>query len=330
MGLGVRPFRGKPGFGRYIALMLCVALFVCVFPYPGPGVLKRTYLAASSRAPIAIVGSSTLVTVSKCDQDRRNVIDLLTDMTGHQVLDLSVGGQTLSESINLANFAGAYSPAKDIIVTLPHPYIDDWTTPPFHKLLFYKMLMPQFRVFDAANLDVFLEGFTGQETRVGQSFQFEGRAYPDYRVLAAETFQFEKDHETCPETITHDWNFTRAYYWWTQIAKQDNPSLPPLLADLAEQLKRHGRRLHVVVLPTNLELLRQFDASWPEIVQAMQKKLVADLNSRSIKVLDLSSGFGEDEFTTAWCACVHLNEKGRMHLSREMAADITADRTASR
>ena len=275
-----------------------------------------------TRAPIAVVGSSTLVQLSPCDTDRRTVIESLADLTGHDVQDLSIGGQSLSESINLAAIAGLNSANRDVVLPLAHPYIDDWTTPPFHRLMFFKMMVPQFDVFRAASTTDFLEGFTNQPLKIEQSYTFEGHHYPDYRVLATGTFLNEKQNQTCPEMVTHDWDFSRSYYWWTHVAKQENPSLSPLIGDLADVLGRRGRRLHVVVLPTNLDLLGKFDPEWPKAVLKQQQDLIAELSKRSVDVIDLSQAFSGDEFTTQWCACIHFNQKGRLHLASAIAADL--------
>jgi hypothetical protein len=204
--------------------------------------------------------------------------------------------------------------------------IDDWTTPPYRELLIYKLLNPDFQVFQASSPADFWSGLTGRTRRLERGYRFQGTNYPDYRVLSATQFTREKKLEGCPEILTHDLAFTRSYFWWTHVATVENTGLYDLVADLNVELARHGRRLHVVVLPTNLGLIRRFDPAWADRVRADQKKLVAALTARQVRVIDLSDTFTPDEFTGQWCACIHLTQKGRLHLTMAIAADLPVPR----
>jgi hypothetical protein len=299
---------------------VAVALFL--LPFPSRGQLKRLTFIAMTRARIVIVGPSTFDYVSICDQDKRTVPDMLAKRTGLSVLDLSVGGQPLTDSINLAAASGNAASISDIVLPLLIPQIDDWTTPPYRELVVYKAVSPRFEVFAADSLAEFWQGLTEKPSRLEQGYSFDGKVYPDYRVLAAGVFAREKDLMTCPETVTHDAEFLRSYLWWTHVAATRNQSLFGLVANLKADLTERGKRLHVVLLPANLELIGQISPAWRPIVEDKQRRLIAGLANVGVGVVDLSNLFPSSEFSSQWCACTHLSQSGRLHLARAIAQDI--------
>ena len=313
-----RPIR--PAAFSLIAVAVGLALYAV--PFPPLGTAKRVLLVHSTKAAVAIVGPSTISAVSACDHDRRAVPAMLSDLAGRPVLDLSVGGQPLSDSLNLAAVSGRSPSITDVVLPIAYPYSDDWTTPAYSKLFLYKALVPRFPVFDAASLGDLWAGLTAQPERVERGYRFEGKAYPDYRALAADEFAREKSLATCPEAVTHDPGFTRSYLWWAYVAVGENPGLYDLVAALDRELGRTGRRLHVVLLPNNLDLLGQFDPAWPGAVRNGAAHLVSELERRRVHVVDLSAGFAGDEFSTQWCGCIHLNQAGRLHLAQAVAAAV--------
>lgn len=310
---------GPAGFST---IVLAVALILFALPWVGPGQLRRLNDIRHDTAPIAIVGPSTIFHISPCDTDKRTVAAMVGDGTGEAVLDLSLGGQQTVEAVDLAAAALRNPAVTDVVLPLAHPYMDDRTTPRYRRFLLYKAMAPGFPGFAATSLEDFWTGMSGAPRRAEQGFTFEGRRYPDYRVLAATRFTREKALMRCPEPETHDPAFNRAYHWWTYMAARANPALYGLIARLRQDADARAKRLHVVMLPSNTEMLDRLQPGWGRIVAKRQQDAVAALARRGVPVLDLSRGFGNDEFSTRWCACVHLNEKGRHHLAGAIVADI--------
>ena len=317
------------GITKFSLIVITTAIVLYAVPFPSAGMVKRLLQIHSSRATVAIVGPSTIDYVSNCDTDRRTVPAMISELAGRSVLDLSVGGQPLSDSLNLAALSGGAPSITDVVLPIAYPYSDDSTTPAYSRLLIYKALMPRFAVFAAASVRDFWSGLTGKPERVERGYRFEGRSYPDYRKLSAGELAREKSLASCPEVVSHNPAFTRSYFWWGYVEVQENPGLYQLVTALDARLARGGKRLHVVVLPSNLEVLGRFDRSWAGIVRNGEARLVARLTRRGIHVIDLSSGFASNEFSTQWCGCIHLNEKGRLHISEAIAAAV-ASRPATR
>ncbi len=314
----------------FALIVLAVGLVLFAVPFPPLAIAKRVLLLHRARAAVAIVGPSTVDYVSACDGDRRTVPAMISDATALPVLDLSAGGQPLSDSVNLAALSAGNASITDIVLPIAYPYSDDWTTPAYSRLLLYKALMPSFPVFEAASLRDFRAGLTSRPERIEQAYRFRDHSYGDYLVLAADQFAREKRLASCPEAVTHDADFTRSYVWWAYVQVGENRSLYDLVAALDARLARAGRHLHVVALPSNLALLERFDPAWAQRGRRGEDRMVSGLARRRVHVLDLSASFAGDEFSTQWCACIHLNEKGRRHLSQAIAADIAQRRTAPR
>ncbi len=185
-----------------------------------------------------------------------------------------------------------------------------------------------FAVFNAGSLDELWAGLSDRPRRLERAYRFEGKDYPNYQVLAATVFEREKPLERCPKPGEPDAQFTRSYFWWTHVAVQRNESLFDLIADLQATLAAKGKRLHVVLLPANLEVIDKFEPSWRRSVSQRQQHMAFELKRRGVNLIDLSGDFTPEEFSTWWCACIHFNDRGRLHLASAIAADLRPDRNA--
>jgi len=308
----------------FCIVVLAVAFLLFALPWVTPSEVKALVAARTAKTAIAIVGPSTIDVTSNCDTDLRTVATMLSDAASKPVLDLSTGGQALISSVNLAAVSAENRHVTDVVLPIGESLSDDWTTPPYRQLLIYKAFAPRFPVFRAATSQDFWAGFTAKTRRLERGYRFAGRDYPDYRILAITEFRREKRLQGCPNALTHNPTFTRGYFWWTQVATGENPALIDLIGDLQRQFNQTGRRLHVVLLPVNFAVLQSFDPAWAEAVRGKEQWLAAGLRGQGVSVIDLSEGFAPDEFITQWCACTHLNQKGRWRLASAIAAQMAA------
>jgi hypothetical protein len=315
------------GSRSFCAIMLVLGLLL--FALPMPEVKNVKLLGRAMKAPdeIALVGPSVIDTVSRCDKDSRTIPDLVAADTHMRVSDLSDPGQPISDEINLAAVAARNHAVTDVVLPIAPAAIDEWTTPSYRKLLTYKMISPRFAVFHAASLADFWSGLSLSPQRAQRAFSFDGRAYPDYRVVSATEFATEKKFTSCPELTTHDPAFTKSYYWWMYVAGRPNPALYQLVGDLGSYLEHQGHRLHVVLLPLNRDLLRSLSPAWASAAIARQREVAAALTARHVHVVDLSTALASDQFITPWCACTHLSDQGRGVVAQAIAADIRSSRT---
>jgi hypothetical protein len=305
-------------------ILFVTAIILYLAPIPSGGQFNRVVKAKTGPGQIAVVGPSTIDYVSNCDQDRRTIPAMITALSGTPVLNLAVGGQPIVDSLNLAALSAGNSNVKDILFFLAHTQVDDWTTPDYRTLLFYKALNPGFKVYDAETTTDFWNGLSGEPRRLVHGYEFQGVHYPDYNVLSAREFAKEKKLSSCPEVLTHDKEFTKSYFWWTNVEKKENSGLYNLLADLDRVANANGKKLHVVVLPTNLELIDSLNPDWRTSVSRFQDSVVENLQRRGLDVVDLSDDFKQDDFAVQWCACIHMSEKGRLKISKAVVPRLSS------
>ena len=316
-GLGARGFT---------MVLLAVALLLLATPYPRSLDVRQLRKVHSTDASIAVTGPSTIDAYSKCDNDRRTVAEMLATATGEKVVNLSSGGQGLSDGINLAGLSGRTPSVTDVVLPISFVSTDESLFPPYRKLLMYRALAPSFNGAAATDIGDLWQGLSNQLPRHFQGFRFENREYGDYQTLTATELSRERSLETCPEGISHNMAFTRAYYWQNYVATGHNSALVPLVARLDADLKARGKRLHVVLLPANVDLIGRFDAGWRTRVEAGERRLAADLSAQRINTIDLSAKFRQAEFIQQWCACPHLNAAGRQRLAAFIADQVRAAR----
>src|ERR1035441_1925259 len=82
----------------YLACLVWTLAVAFVAPVPTQKHLARATRATFGRdATVAISGPSFVEDISKCDGDRRDLVEMLSASHGSSISDLSYGGQTLNE-----------------------------------------------------------------------------------------------------------------------------------------------------------------------------------------------------------------------------------------
>jgi hypothetical protein len=104
--------------------------------------------------------------------------------------------------------------------------------------------------------------------------------------------------------------------------------MPSLVARVNAHANKKGKRLHVVMLPVNYELLAGFDQSWATRVKHQERRRREDLMRLGVSVLDLTHLLSADQFSTLWCACTHFNESGRRKVVEAISRHLSAPRQA--
>ena len=313
----------------FLAIMLAIALVLFLLPWPTSQQGGRMMRIVRGDQQIALVGPSTVYYVSPCDGDRRPLSTMIADETGRPVSDRSAGGQEAIDSIDLAAATVHGRAITDVILPLAWSQSDDLTVPDWRRLAAYRLFTPGFPALAASDRAGLWAGLAGARRPMSRPYRFAGRDWPGYDQLSATQFAREKTLTRCPEALTHDPAFTRGYYWWTHVAKRPNPMLAPLIGTLNRFLASHGRRLHVVLLPINGEVLERFQAGWGRAATAGQHQLAANLRAAGVPVLDLTDGWSAGEFGSPWCACAHFNASGRTRIAHAVAVWLRGDAIAS-
>ena len=314
---------------RFLVIALSLAAVMFFAPVPNRDVSARASLIEASPARLAIVGPSTVDYTSPCDADHRDLADMLGAARGAPALDLSEGGQPMGRTLEYAGLIGARGAARDIVLPLSFRGLDDLAAPTWREYAYMRWLNPGLDVLRGADAKSLWAGANGRLGRQFEAFEFEGLKYPDYWKLLDGWFKREGAAKSCPEISAVDPAMSRAYYWWTHTMAEPNPRIIELIADLRADLARRGRRLHTFLLPTNLEYIGSMDAAWPAVILRKRDAFVAGFAQHGIPFLDLTELLPSSEFSTRWCACVHLTDAGRAkvvaRLSAFMDASIAAE-----
>jgi len=310
----------------FTLVLLATALILRALPYPRALDIAQFRKIHATSARVAVLGPSTIDGISICDRDRRTIAQMLADTSGEQVVDLSSGGQQVRDGINLAALAARRPSITDVVLAISPTSIEEPTTPPYRKAVMYRTLAPSFNGAAFSTVQDLWHGLSDQPLRPQRAFTFAGRRHGDYRTVSASQFAREYRLQGCPEPATHDPVFTRDYYWWWYVAEGENSALPRLLARLDRDVRQRGKRLHIILLPANLELIARFDPSWPRVVMDRNRRFAASLRHLGVDLLDLSDQFPDAEFMQRWCACTHLAETGRHHVALAIDARLAGRR----
>jgi hypothetical protein len=314
---------------RYAAVVLVIGAFSLVAPIPSGTVRQASLTAVRSSSSIAILGPSVVRHTSACDRDHRNLAEMLAASSDRSVNDLSYPGQPLTEAVHLAALEATYGRSTDVVLTVAYDGLSGWPTIPYRDTIFFRLVNPSFALPIDVRMPGAWEGFLDRPRPAELGFEYEGTIYPDQSGIHAKWFEAEKALATCPETITHDWRYLKAYTWLIWVRPQPTPTLVPMLADLDAHLRAKSKKLHVVMLPVNYQVLASFDPNWATVIRERQAREIRKLRRRGVSVLNLSDLVSSDAFSTVWCACTHLNEIGRRKVAEAISQSLSAPSEAS-
>jgi hypothetical protein len=255
---------------------------------------------------------------------------MLADASDRSVVDLSYAGQPITVSLYLAALEATYGRATDIVIITTsggfRGSFAGWPTVPYRETIFFGLVNPSFGVPIDFRWPGIWDGLLDRPEPSQLGFEYDGVVYPDQRAINAKWLEAEKARQTCPEAITHDWEFLKAYTWRTGVQPESHPAMPSLVARVNAYANKKGKRLHVVMLPVNYELLAGFDQSWATRVKHQERRRREDLMRLGVSVLDLTHLLSADQFSTLWCACTHFNESGRRKVVEAISRHLSAPR----
>lgn len=310
--------------GWYVAIVIVVGVIAVILPNPSRAVRVSALAAIGSSSDIAVLGPSVVRHTSICDRDSRQLPDMLADSSGGTVTDLSYPGEPFTVAVYLAALEATYGRSTDIVLVTTYDGFVEWPTLPYRETLFFALLNPSF----GAPIDLgwagAWQGLLDRPHASNLGFEYDGVVYPNQRGIHAKWFEAEKAQQTCPETVTHDWTYLKAYTWFLRIQSEPHPAMLSIVAALNAHVSARGKTLHVVMLPVNYELLGGFDPSWPTLVRERERWKREALTRLGIKVLDLSELSPAEDFSTVWCACTHFNETGRRKVAEAIARHLSS------
>jgi hypothetical protein len=261
-----------------------------------------------------VLGNSVVDHVSKCDQDRRSLPELIAEATGMKTLDLSYPGQALEESLNLGALALKVKSVSQLILFASITGFTDHDTLDLQSVLFFRAVGNSFAANEVVpRLQRGVLIFPAVQPR-HRPFGYDGTGYPDYNGVAAQYFEREQHAMACPETRGNDDRFIEAYFWNNIV--RPVPWLPNVsdVARLQVMARRSDKPLTIVLLPTDFPDLAAVNPRLAADAMGRRSELVAALKREDLDILDASDIIDAEGFSDRFCACGHLTERGRRAL----------------
>lgn len=293
--------------------MLSAALCIPLHNLPRENLmLLSTY--AKSQGKVVLFGNSVNDAISPCDRDPRSVPALTAADAGAAVIDMSRGGMTLGQMLQLAE-AGAHTgvvPATIIFPISPEAGFFRSVTAAYGARAFFSDNLPLLAPYFNAGAD------TPPPT------DYRGKRYGDYGEFSRQYFSREKVAASCPDGAGVNQEFVQFMYWRNFLQKKD-PLLgfDEVLARIT-RLTQKNVKVMFWVMPVNFGDLAALhgDASVTEVKRQIAQ-VKAGLEQHGIGVVDSSELVSSAGFTDRWCACGHMGLEGRQIAAASLAARIT-------
>jgi hypothetical protein len=292
-------------------------VFLAPFPDNNANLLNRTASIARAhlggRKSIAVFGNSVIDALSRCDRDRRTLLEMIADASSRHSIDLSYGGQTISEELNLSSAALRAPGIDELVVFISTTSLADYDAIDLRSALFFRLFgTPLFSNDFLARLSRGV-GLTGVVHRF-EPFEYKGRSYPDYDGVKNRYFVKERQYTACPERQGEDLGFIEAYYYRNlaepNIWQQNVIDLSILAKDALDRRKR----LVFVLSPINFGDMEALDPELAKAARRRRDQVLALADANNISIIDATEVAQADDFADRYCACGHLNERGRAAL----------------
>ena len=307
----------------FIATSLIVAAAVFLFPISRRRDLNLLIGIARNKAPLVITGNSAAVTASRCDSSASNILELLSAKLHRDHLNLAFPGQTLTESANLAGLAMRTAATTDVIALVSYFELQDWDNLDLQQYVFYRLANPSLHAEPLLGRLLSGRAVIGAPHLRTQPFEYEGQKYENYDLLSGTLFEAERNAMPCPENDGLNQDFVTAYYYQQYQHYPPNLQNVELLASLGRVAIAAGKRLWIVIMPIDYQLLDRLGPSAADLVQQRSLDVVRSLRGRGLTVVDLSESLGNAAFGDRWCACGHLQLTGREAVAAALADTIT-------
>jgi hypothetical protein len=260
--------------------------------------------AASRPKEVLYVGDSVIKASSKCDKDKRSIAEMVSAMTGKSSNDLSRGGMRIDEGIEIAKINASNTSPEIVILPLAV------TT---HLLAAKEQLIGREAWFKLL--------LQKREMRVDlEATEYKGRQFGDYASFSKVFFPAEQKAQGCGIESLADREFVEFMYWRNFVRDPDFDSGAKLWIEEIKKIEKYTQRLIVVLMPFNHHKVEEyFGESERARIQASVDNVATTLQAAGIETLNLSNKLESGHFTDVYCACGHLNERGRKKVADALA-----------
>jgi hypothetical protein len=313
----------KAGTSLFLAILFVVALAVFLFPVGNATDQSRAVSALTRSSSVVMVGNSVIDHSSKCDANSLSIATLVSQQLATPVTDLSSSGQLFDESLAYAGIALRNRRVSTIIMPLSFFSFMDDGAPSLQRAVFFNLLSASPTGFSVSPS---FSGLLGHDLTVHAPFRYAGRDYPGYEGIKTQYFQRERSAMSCPEDDGKDRGFLRAYY------NRVYASLPVLAKNMdavegfSKAARARGVQAWVVLLPIDYDLISELSPADAARIRRNVAKLISDLGSRGVNIMNATDVVPNDEFADRWCACGHMQYSGRLKTAEVIAKAISEQR----
>jgi hypothetical protein len=306
---------------RFLLLLAVVTAVLVVAPIPTKHVAKVAVTLALESGSTVILGPSTVDQRSKCDADQRSISAMLADDLGTRVRDASDGGQTPAESANFAALALRFPAVKQVVILIDTAYLSSQSRLKRPDEAFFRVVnSAMYADAPGSYLDI-LKAYGGNP-EPDLPFLYKGMQIPGYAAISTSWFLEEQSLMPCPENDGHNLAWVEGVTFHEEVAPPFDPADIRIFVALADAVRASGKRLLLVLLPIDVDLLGQFNPDWPKIVDRRAETVRRALTAVGLPLLDLSDTLPKDDFVDRWCGCVHLSQRGRLSVAAAIAAEL--------
>jgi hypothetical protein len=260
-----------------------------------------------SSGDLVFFGNSVIRTPSKCDSDRRSIVEMMEAPNIRKNIDASRGGMPLGTMLDLLEIATSIGVRPGLVVLPLNPYDSSFRDAAQKSGI---------RSYIDLNFPGMVDGHATVDGEYPESFA--GRVYGNYKAFSGREFILEKKSMKCPENVGKDTDFVRFMYFRNYISRTQNDIDPSDLIHRINSLQAKGLKILVVLMPVNIDDIQALHG--PEAAQQVRDKTTRALKQLgSLNVLDLSFSLGAGNFTDRYCACGHLNQIGRAVVAKNVS-----------
>jgi hypothetical protein len=307
---------------KFVLLIFGVALLVFFMPFGNWRDFKMLAMIATSSAPTYIGGNSVLKHMSLCDSDRRYISAMTSEASASPLLDISYGGQSLREQIAYLGFAVRNPKSQTLIASASIVDFDPAPEASLRRRWLLDIINPAGEFSAKGGAGSLAQFILGKDLPL--DFEYLGERYPSYDYVKRKYFSVERDNAKCPEGNGVNGGFVEAIYFGTYAKNFTDTAAVRLVADLAKIAKSRSRRFLLVLQPIDFELIEGMHVDWVKAIREKRDRVKVALATAGVEVVDLTELLSNDDFADRWCACGHLQDRGRRSVAKKISEHLRA------
>jgi hypothetical protein len=279
---------------------------------------RMFYQIFNNDAEIVMFGNSVNFATSDCDNDKSSISEFLSRELEKKVLDISEGGMTVAEYLDLTKILLHQETLKTVIIPIPVGLgIDDLLDRNKGKLIIRGILLSVLSGYPV-NHSISMDDFV----YTPQTWSYKGVTYGSMDDINNKYLSKEKALSNCTDKPWSNKRFVEFIHW------RNYGSLPEKIdgdhfVEMISIIKKKDIYPLIYIPPMNIELMEELnDESVVIKVNEHLDRLRTFFDNNGIEYVDLSDALGKTAYIDSYCACGHLSEVGRRFVANKLGKEI--------